>query len=71
MTPQYENWILTFSNPEEKPRITDKIPLGKRMTTIEEIGDMVVFLLSEKAAKINGEFLFVDVGYVHLDRALL
>jgi len=41
------------------------------VTTIEEIGDMVVFLLSDKAAKINGEFLFVDGGYVHLDRALL
>ena len=33
MTPQYEKWIATFPNPEEKLRtITSKIPLGKRMT---------------------------------------
>ena len=47
-TPLYEKWIKTLPNPEEKLRsITDKIPLGKRMTTAEEIADMVVFLLSE------------------------
>lgn len=72
MTPQYENWIKTFTDPEEKLKgITDKIPLGQRMTTIEEMGDMAVFLISEKSAKTTGEFLFVDGGYVHLDRALL
>ncbi|MDN5204195.1 SDR family oxidoreductase [Fulvivirgaceae bacterium BMA10] len=72
MTPQYENWIRSFSQPEEKLKeIISKIPLGKRMTAIEEMGDMVAFLISEKAAKTTGEFIFVDGGYVHLDRALL
>ena len=72
MTPQYENWIKTFNEPEEKLKeITNKIPLGKRMTTIEEIGDMAAFLISGKTAETTGEFLFVDGGYVHLDRALL
>ena len=48
-TPLYETWIKTFANPEEKLiQITDKIPFENRMTTAEEIANMVVFLLSEK-----------------------
>jgi L-fucose dehydrogenase len=31
---------------------------------------MVVFLISSKAEHITGQHLFVDGGYVHLDRAL-
>lgn len=70
-TPLYENWIRTFPNPEDKlNEITKRIPLGKRMTTPEEIAHMVVFLLSEKASHITGQHLFVDGGYTHLDRAL-
>lgn len=70
-TPLYENWIKTFPNPEERlAQITAKIPLGKRMTTPEEIASMAIFLLSDKAAHITGQHLFVDGGYTHLDRAL-
>ncbi|HTM93770.1 MAG TPA: SDR family oxidoreductase, partial [Flavisolibacter sp.] len=47
-TPLYEKWIKTLPNPEEKLKeITSKIPLGNRMTTAEEIANMVAFLLSE------------------------
>jgi len=71
-TPLYEKWIKTLPNPEEKLRsITDKIPLGKRMTTAEEIADMVVFLLSERSSHTTGQLIHVDGGYTHLDRALL
>jgi len=71
MTPLYQQWLATFPNPEEKLKaITAKIPLGKRMTKPEEIAAAAVFLLSEKAAHITGQHLFVDGGYVHLDRAL-
>jgi len=71
MTPQYRKWIQGAPNPEEKlAMITDKIPLGKRMTTPEEIAAMVVFLLSPKAGHVTGEHLLVDGGYVHLDRSL-
>ena len=71
MTPQYRKWIATFPNPEEKLRtITSKIPLGKRMTEAAEIASMVVFLLSEKSGHTTGQHLYVDGGYVHLDRAL-
>jgi L-fucose dehydrogenase len=40
------------------------------MTRSEEIADMAVFLLSARAAHITGQWLFVDGGYTHLDRAL-
>jgi L-fucose dehydrogenase len=70
-TPLYENWIKTFPNPGEKLKnITAKIPLQNRMTTAEEIADMVVFLLSEKSSHTTGQLVHVDGGYVHLDRAI-
>lgn len=71
MTPLYRNWLDTFSNPEEKLKlILSKIPLEKRMTTGDEIAAMVVFLLSARSSHTTGQHLFVDGGYVHLDRAL-
>jgi L-fucose dehydrogenase len=70
-TPLYEKWIKTFENPEEKLKsITEKIPLEKRMTTPEEIANMVVFLLSERSSHTTGQIIHVDGGYVHLDRAI-
>jgi len=70
-TPLYEKWIKTLPNPEEKLRsITDKIPLGKRMTTAQEIADMVIFLLSERSSHTTGQLIHVDGGYTHLDRSL-
>ena len=70
-TPLYERWIQTLPNPQEKLKeITSKIPLGNRMTTAEEIANMVVFLLSEQSSHTTGQIIHVDGGYVHLDRAL-
>jgi L-fucose dehydrogenase len=72
MTPLYERWISTFADPQtELEKITQRIPLGQRMTTPEEIANTVVFLLSERASHTTGEWLSVDGGYLHLDRALL
>jgi L-fucose dehydrogenase len=71
MTPLYRSWLETFANPEEKLKgILFKIPLESRMTTAEEIAATVTFLLSDKASHTTGQHLFVDGGYVHLDRAL-
>ena len=70
MTPLYRQWLDTFPNPEEKLKtILAKIPFEKRMTTAEEIASTVVFLISSKAGHTTGQHLFVDGGYVHLDRA--
>jgi L-fucose dehydrogenase len=71
MTPLYQQWLATFPDPQQKLKeIVAKIPLEKRMTKAEEVAAMVLFLLSEQANHITGQHLFVDGGYVHLDRAL-
>lgn len=70
-TPAYKKWIKTLKNPDEKlNEITSKIPLGNRMTTTEELANMVAFLLSMRSSHTTGQILHVDGGYVHLDRAL-
>lgn len=69
LTPMYEEWLK--GNPQlDRQKIENRIPLGHRFTTPEEIAQTAVFLLSSKASHITGEFLHVDGGYVHLDRAL-
>ena len=71
-TPMYDDWIKTLPNPKESlQKITEKIPLGNRMTTAEEIANMVVFLLSKRSSHTTGQLIHVDGGYVHLDRALI
>lgn len=71
MTPLYQKWINSFDHADEKlAAITAKIPLDKRMTTSEEIANTVLFLLSNKASHTTGQWLYVDGGYTHLDRAL-
>jgi NAD(P)-dependent dehydrogenase (short-subunit alcohol dehydrogenase family) len=70
-TPLYEKWINTFPDADEKlKKITEKIPLGHRMTTAQEIANMVAFLLSERSSHTTGQLIHVDGGYVHLDRAI-
>ncbi|HEY4194273.1 MAG TPA: SDR family oxidoreductase [Mucilaginibacter sp.] len=70
-TPLYENWLKTLPNPDEKLNlIVSKIPLEQRMTTAEEIANMVVFLLSERSSHTTGQLIHVDGGYTHLDRAI-
>jgi L-fucose dehydrogenase len=70
-TPLYETWVNQFSSPHEKLKsISDKIPFEKRMTTKEEIADMVLFLLSERSSHTTGQLIHVDGGYVHLDRVI-
>jgi L-fucose dehydrogenase len=71
MTPMYANWLQSFPDPAaQEALITARIPLGNRMTTAEEIAATAVFLLSDRASHTTGQWLFVDGGYVHLDRAI-
>ena len=71
-TPLYEKWIKSLPDPEQKLKeITSVIPFDRRMTTAEEIANMVAFLLSERSSHTTGQIIHVDGGYVHLDRALL
>jgi len=71
-TPQYDSWISTLDNPKEiLKKITDRIPFQNRMTTVEEIANMTVFLLSDRSSHTTGQLIHVDGGYVHLDRSLI
>lgn len=70
-TPLYEWWVNTFPNPQEKKRhIESKIPFERRMTTPEEIANVVVFLLSDRSSHTTGQWVHVDGGYLHLDRTI-
>ncbi len=71
MTPLYARWLQSFDDPDTQlQRITRNIPLERRMTTAREMADTVLFLLSSRASHTTGQWLFVDGGYMHLDRAL-
>ena len=71
MTPMYQAWLSSNADPAaERARIEARIPLGHRMTAAREIADTVLFLLSDRAGHTTGQWLFVDGGYTHLDRAL-
>jgi NAD(P)-dependent dehydrogenase (short-subunit alcohol dehydrogenase family) len=68
-TTMYARWINSRPDPEaSRRRIEERIPLGQRMTTPEEIASMVVFLLSPRSSHTTGQLIHVDGGYVHLDR---
>ena len=70
-TPMYASWVQSFPKPEEKLKsINARIPLENRMTTPQEIANMVVFLLSDRSSHTTGQWLHVDGGYMHLDRAI-
>lgn len=70
-TPLYEKWIQTLPHPETQlAAIQANIPLGNRFTTAEEIANTVAFLLSEKSSHTTGQLIYVDGGYVHLDRSI-
>lgn len=67
-TEMYEYWLgKSFSDPKKmKKEIENKIPLGQRMTTAEEIAGTVVYLSSNMSSHTTGSFLYPDGGYVHL-----
>ena len=72
MTPMYERWVQKQPDPANTlKQITGQIPLGRRMTTPEEIAAAVVFLLSPtQSGHTTAQHIIVDGGYVNLDRKL-
>ncbi|MCL1127714.1 SDR family oxidoreductase [Shewanella surugensis] len=50
--------------------IEDHIPLERRMTRPEEIAAMVLMLASSQSSHTTGQIMYIDGGYVHLDRVL-
>lgn len=71
MTPMYAAWLQSFSDPAgQLATITGRIPLGQRMTEDREIAAATVMALSPRSAHTTGQWLFVDGGYTHLDRAI-
>lgn len=70
ITPLYERWLAQAPDPAAAlAQLNSTIPLGRRTTTAQEIADAVVFVASPRSSHTTGQLLFVDGGYVHLDRA--
>jgi L-fucose dehydrogenase len=70
-TNAYVKWAAMFENSEERRHMAEQnIPLGRRMTTVEEFADLVVFVTSGRATHLTGEIIVCDGGYTRLDRVL-
>ena len=53
-----------------RAQVENLVPMGRRLTRAEELADAIVWLASDRASHVTGQFLFVEGGYTHLDRAL-
>lgn len=51
------------ADPEKRALMESYIPLG-RFVEPEEVASVVLFLLSDEAVMVNGEFILVDGGYM-------
>jgi L-fucose dehydrogenase len=70
-TDQYQRWFASLPDPAAtRAAVESLIPLGRRLTTPEELAATVVFLASAASSHTTGQIVFVDGGYTHLDRAL-
>ncbi|MCH7411059.1 SDR family oxidoreductase [Belliella sp. DSM 111904] len=70
-TPAYEEWLMKLPDPKiEKEKIDSLIPLGRRMTTSDEIANTAIFLISDYSSHTTGQQVVVDGGYIHLDRRI-
>ena len=71
LTDQYEQFFHSQTDPDAaKKAIADLVPFAQRLTTPEEIAQTIVFLASECSSHTTGQFVYVDGGYTHFDRAV-
>lgn len=61
-TPMNRNAFQESPNPEIVRKETESLHLNGRMATQEEIGELVVFVCSEKGKFINGQPIRIDGG---------
>lgn len=70
-TDQYRRWFASLTDPIGTRRAVEQlVPLGRRLTTPDELAAMIVFLASPVSSHTTGQIILVDGGYTHLDRAL-
>ncbi|HWC89600.1 MAG TPA: SDR family oxidoreductase [Pirellulales bacterium] len=70
LTDQYQRWFDSQPEPHAAEQAVARlVPLGRRLTTAEEVAAMIVFLASPRSSHTTGQLVFVDGGYTHLDRA--
>jgi L-fucose dehydrogenase len=70
-TRQYREWFGRQPDPAAaQRRVAGLVPLEHRLTRPDEIADAILFLSSRRAGHITGQWLHVDGGYTHLDRAV-
>jgi NAD(P)-dependent dehydrogenase (short-subunit alcohol dehydrogenase family) len=55
--------IATTMTPDSD-EVSEAIPLGHRLGTPEEIGELTAFLISDAARYITGEIVYADGGYL-------
>jgi L-fucose dehydrogenase len=68
---QYDRWFNAQPDPAAaRRRVEELVPLGRRLTRAEELADAIVWLASSRASHVTGQFIFVDGGYTHFDRAV-
>lgn len=71
-TPAYDDWLKTLPDGDSAlAKINKSIPFEARMTQPTEIADTAIFIVSERSSHTTGQIVFVDGGYVHLDRSLI
>lgn len=67
---QYQRWFAAQPDPAvARSRVAALVPLAARLTRPEEIADAILWLASDRSSHVTGQFLYVDGGYTHLDRA--
>lgn len=58
-------------DPDARRRQAEQsIPFGRRMTTVEEFSDLVVYISSRRSKHLTGEIIVCDGGYSRLDQVL-